>query len=569
MSTPLEDQEAARKELADQKPEGVEPKPKASSDTESAASKLVALVRKHGDLIHDEEQNAYALIEIDGHRETLALRSKQFRQWIGHLFYRETGIVASTKNVDDAITTLTGQAIYDGELEQVFLRVAKHAGSYWIDMGDDQWRAVRVNRYGWEIVNHPPVIFRRSSQSAALPEPVPGGDIGEISVLVHVVNLVSQNFPLIVAWILESLRPDTAFPILELCGEQGSAKSTTQDRLRQLIDPNKSNLRVDPHSTKDLFVGASQNWVCSYNNLSHLSDSMQDALCCLSTGGGYSARTLYSDLDETVADIKRPVVINGISVLAHRQDMVDRTIRLMLPSIPPAARRTDSELNQEFELIKPRLFGALLNVFSEALKELPTVRLNELPRMADFARFGEAVCRAMRWPESFEVIYARLRREAVEVALDSSPAIVALRRFFEKRKKYEEPIYDGTIQDLLDLIRPAEHSDGFPKAAKGLANILQGVIQRAVIGVVDRLTQAVDRDADGIQAGGTHARNDVRPAAVGVEVDGTCGGGGANAPHRFHQKIAGHERFSLASLAEAHHSLGDPADMIQGHGRHI
>ena len=84
----------------------------------SAASKLVKLVGQRCELIHDEGKNAYALIDNSGHRETLALRSKQFRYWIGHLFYRETGKVASTKNVDDAITTLTGQAIYDGEQKQ-------------------------------------------------------------------------------------------------------------------------------------------------------------------------------------------------------------------------------------------------------------------------------------------------------------------------------------------------------------------------------------------------------------------------------------------------------------------
>ena len=110
----------------------------AESESGSAASKLVALVRQRCELIHDEGRNAYALIENSGHRETLALWSKQFREWVGHLFYRETAKVAPTKAVDDAINTLTGQAIYDGKQEQVFVRVAQHGDSYWTDLVDDR-----------------------------------------------------------------------------------------------------------------------------------------------------------------------------------------------------------------------------------------------------------------------------------------------------------------------------------------------------------------------------------------------------------------------------------------------
>ena len=453
-------------ELILQSEQTLEPEPQeAESDNGSAASILVKLTDAKGELVHDKDRVCYALMDADGYRETLPLKSERFRIWASRQVYEATRSAPNPNALEQAITTLEGKALYAGREAEVHLRVAKTDDSYWIDLCDDRWRAVQVDRNGWRIVDQPPVIFRRTNNSRELPIPESGGTVDE---LVNVVNVIREELPLVITWVLESWRPDTPFPILELCGEQGSAKSTTQDRLRDLIDPNKSNLRVDPHGTKDLYVGASQNWVCSYNNLSHLSDSMQDALCCLSTGGGYAARTLYSDLEETVAEIKRPVVINGISVLAHRQDMVDRTIRLMLPPIAPEARRQDGELNREFERIKPRLFGALRNVFSDALKELPTVRLSKLPRMADFAIFGEAVCRAMRWPEEFEVIYTRVRREAVEVALDSSPAIVALRRLMDSRDEFE-----GTIQDLLDLIKPPEYSDGFPKAAKGLANILR------------------------------------------------------------------------------------------------
>jgi len=46
----------------------------------------------------------------------------------------------------------------------------------------------------------------------------------------------------------------------------------------------------------------------------------QDALCTLSTGGGYASRQLYTNSDEHVMETKRPVMINGINAIATQPD---------------------------------------------------------------------------------------------------------------------------------------------------------------------------------------------------------------------------------------------------------
>ena len=147
---------------------------------------------------------------------------------------------------------------------------------------------------------------------------------------------------------LECWRPNTPFVVMLLIGEPGCAKSSTHARIRQLSDPNSIPLRSAPKTIQDVYVSAAANWQASFENMSNLSAGMQDALCTVCTGGGYAARKLYSDADESVIEVKRPVLINGVSRVVTRSDLVDRTITLTLPLIEDENRNREAELEQAF-----------------------------------------------------------------------------------------------------------------------------------------------------------------------------------------------------------------------------
>ena len=133
----------------------------------------------------------------------------------------------------------------------------------------------------------------------------------------------------------------------------------------------------------------------SYENLSHLQPELQDAFCTLATGGGFADRTLYTNKEETIIEVKRPVVLNGISVLVTAQDLLDRTLHIDLPRI--LKRKTEKDIEIELEENKQRIFGGLLDLLAKALQILPSVKIDQedLPRMADFSYLGEAVYRAL------------------------------------------------------------------------------------------------------------------------------------------------------------------------------
>ena len=48
-------------------------------------------------------------------------------------------------------------------------------------------------------------------------------------------------------------------------------------------------------------------------------------------------------------------------------------------------RRDEAQFWREFEQTRPRILGALLDATTAGLRNLTNVRLDQLPRMADFA----------------------------------------------------------------------------------------------------------------------------------------------------------------------------------------
>ena len=94
---------------------------------------------------------------------------------------------------------------------------------------------------------------------------------------------------------------------------------------RALVDPNTASLRSEPREPRDLMIAANNGWVIALDNLSGIQAWQSDCLCRLSTGGGFSTRTLYENDEETIFDATRPAIINGIDDVATRADLLDRS----------------------------------------------------------------------------------------------------------------------------------------------------------------------------------------------------------------------------------------------------
>lgn len=444
-----------------------------SDNLRATADALVALVRERAELFHAEDGACFATLK-ETPRKTYRLDTTPFSEWLSFAYFQSTsstggvGCAASETAIRTARVVLSGIAKHEGPERKVYLRVARHDDAYYLDLGDDTWRAIEITASGWQIVDQPPVQFWRSSTARPLPLPALRGDL---SLLWQYANLPPAVRTLVLAWMLEALRPETPFPILELIGSQGSAKSSTQDRLRDCLDPNAVNLRSAPKSVEDLFVSAGANWLVSLNNLSHLSASIQDAICNLATGGGFAARTLYTNSDETLIEAKRPVILNGIVPLVTAQDLTDRLVHVELSEI--GKYRAETEIRTDFERDRPLILGGLLDLFVRTLRALPQAHLDRPPRMADFVLLGEAMMLAEGHPPgTFHRLYQANRRDSVARGLEASPVAVAIRALAEQSNS--ELVFTGNFEQLRKALEPHQTSfEAWPKSSRGLSDIIR------------------------------------------------------------------------------------------------
>jgi hypothetical protein len=440
-----------------------------SAPKESQASRLVTLAGA-AKLFHTSDGEAYAEIYIDSHREVRRLGDREFRHWLAEQFYSSESKAPSSHAMQDAIGVLEGQARYRGPEHEVHIRIARLGAALYLDLGDKDWSVVKITSKGWKIIPKSKVRFRRPRGLQLLPQPRSGGSIDE---LWRFVNVRKKHRPAVLAWLLGAFQFGVPFFVLVLQGEQGSAKSTTARALRRLVDPNKALVRSQPRDVRDLMIAARNGWVIAFDNISTLSPWLSDALCSLATGGGFATRELYSDSDEVIFDVTRPILLNGIEGVAVRGDLLDRSLVLDLPAIPAKTRCAEQELWLEFEKAAPRILGALLDAAVEALRSMYRLSLRELPRMADALRFAAAGAGSFGYaPEEVLAAIKDVQAAANTVPLDASPVVPVIRQLLQRRKTFKGSATE-LMQYLVNVLGEKRSPKGWPNSPQALSASLR------------------------------------------------------------------------------------------------
>jgi hypothetical protein len=456
------------------------------------AAAVLAKIIDGVELWHDERRRAFATVDIargDGtvHRENMAVSDGgTFTDWLTREFYRETGAPPKREKLREAVSLAQARGIFDGEQHQTWIRTATGAdGKLYLDIGDEAWRAIEIDKDGWRIMADPPVKFRRSGGGQSLPMPVKGNAATVITRLGELIRPKQpEHIKLIVGFMVASLRAGFPIPILVLDCEPGSAKTSTLRVAVSFIDPHILPTPGLAASERDLVVAAYNRWLLPADNVAEIDRGMSDILCRLVTGGGTVGRALYTNEGENSTPVMRPMVMTVLNSPTMQGDFIDRSISVPLAQIERGGYLPERLIRERLAALQPEIMGALLDGACAALRrldEMETRHQGNLPRMADFVLWAEAAGEAFGWRngEFLEAYQAMLDERAGENAADDP--LFALIRSWVRRTGLGE--VEGTAGKLLDqlhsfaMMNVAEHRSvgarWFPKSARAFSSQLK------------------------------------------------------------------------------------------------
>jgi hypothetical protein len=413
----------------------------------SAATSLINdVLSSDAVLFHNQFEEAYLAEHGDG-RQIIKLDSPEFTRWL----FREYWIKEQRPLPRDAdkqvIQTLSAFACIDGPSHDLFVRLAKakDGTKLYYDLADGN--VVEITSGGWQVVSTPAIMFRRMQQKAQV---FPEQD-GELGLLRSYVNVASEeDWLLFMVFTVAAFIPGFPHAMLVLHGPQGAGKTTPMRVIKQLVDPSVVQGMMLPQNEKDFVQLADQHAFLFFDNLSSMTVKMSDALARAITGDTFSHRKLYTNNEPVVYKIQNPLAVNGINQVIVKPDLLERSLLIEFRRITQEARIPEDEFWEAFEHDKPQLLGAIFDVLTKAMALYPTVPSENLPRMADFSRWGCAIAEAAGYKQQdfIDAYEANIARQNDE-AIDASPLAKAVIRLL---KESENGIWQGSPEALFNTL---------------------------------------------------------------------------------------------------------------------
>ena len=143
--------------------------------------------------------------------------------------------------------------------------MADCAGEFYLDLCDIGWNVIQIDAEGWRVTNDPPVRFYRRRGMEALPMLIAGGAIDRLRKYINV--KYDADFHLVVAWLVAALRGHGPYPLLNVTGEPGSAKSTLLDIFSGILLTQTKRPCVHRRGTSAIYSSRRSTRTCSLTTI--------------------------------------------------------------------------------------------------------------------------------------------------------------------------------------------------------------------------------------------------------------------------------------------------------------
>src|ERR1051326_1243424 len=248
--------------------------------------------------------HAFVSISIGRFHQTLAITDPRFHDWLINRFHIRTGAPLPENALRLVVRTLRARAHCSGRFYMPGIRAAgctRPKPRLFIDLCNTANESVAIDENGWRVTS-PEVMFHSVRGQLPLPHPEAAPSPRP--------NFLTANNDLL-NWAVAALQPDGPYPILILQGPSGSGKTTIARSLRMLLDPGFGPLHPLPSRGTGVIELATRSRVLAFDHVTHMSNSVADALCRISSGTCVAVRVPGDRRDALHLDIARPVILTA------------------------------------------------------------------------------------------------------------------------------------------------------------------------------------------------------------------------------------------------------------------
>jgi len=399
--------------------------------------------------------------------EVIPLTTKNESKISKYLNYRVqklTNVLPKDSTVKSVMKGLDVIAHFESDAVEMFNRIGRYEREIYYDLGNEN--AVCITSGGWNLRPCPPV-FRRYANHKEQVTPLAGGKLERFF---EFVNHEETDKLLLMVYMVSALIPGIAHPLLYVYGAHGSAKSSLSSKIKAVIDPSATEKLSLGKKAEEVVRNLKQYYVSLYDNISYLPGDISDLFCMASTGGAVDIRKFYTNEDSVIMSFKHCVILNGIKIAIKKPDLLDRTILIKLKRVDA---KEESVINAAFEEALPEIFGGLLDTLSKALELYPTITLDKLPRMADFAKWGYAIAEAIGGHgEQFIKDYAANIADQNDLIASGNKLCQAVLELMENKVSYPTTI-GKAFEELKRLARTDAQDRSFPRRSNELRPYLE------------------------------------------------------------------------------------------------
>ncbi|MDE1766372.1 MAG: bifunctional DNA primase/polymerase [Thaumarchaeota archaeon] len=451
-----------------------------------AMSKIKKLV-----ISQNNSNEVYAIIENNGHTETLNLSSKRAIQWLNYNYHNEnkSANIRGEEFYKNVLTAIISHAQMNGtKRENINTRLSLQNEELYYDLATPDWKAVKVTKDEIKLVdldeNTP--LFRRTQSlyTQVQPDFSDYSAIKKLSELLYISEQDRQVFEVhVIAMFLESI----PVPVMVFGGEAGSMKSTATSTIKRIVDPSGAkkddNLNSMSPRNDDLIIQLYNRYASPFDNVTKITQETSDILCRAITGGNNSKRELYTNSEETILCFMRKIILNGIVPSLDYPDLQERILSYNRIQLDDNTRLTEGDFENKFAKLLPFVLGNIFMSIQKAMQLYDIVRQEIRPRtrLADFEMWGESISRVLGYEKNLFVSkYIEKQKEMSFEAKESHPVVAAIEEIMNERNEYED-----TASRLFNSLK--ERSEGlgidtksvhvrFPKAPNQLTRELKILI---------------------------------------------------------------------------------------------